>query len=68
MPPHPGRPLHPRPPAPWPRPQIDLMSVVEGLAARQDAILQRLDALGAQVSDAEERAAYANNKIAMAWL
>ena len=53
--------------APPPR-QMDLMSVVEGLAQRQEAILQRLDALGEQVADADEARGCANNGVAMAWL
>lgn len=50
--------------------QMDLMSVVEGLAQRQEAILQRLDSLGDQVAEiaCTQQGGGCNNSIAMAWL
>jgi hypothetical protein len=55
---HPG--LHTR--------QMDLMSVVEGLAQRQEAILTRLDALAEQVADLADAQGAPQAGIAMAWL
>ncbi|GBF92692.1 hypothetical protein Rsub_05061 [Raphidocelis subcapitata] len=48
--------------------QMDLMSVVEGLAQRQEAILTRLDALAEQVADLSDAQGGPQAGIAMAWL
>jgi hypothetical protein len=46
---------------------MDLMSVVEGLAQRQEAILQRLGAVGDQLAEVAD-AQGPPTGIAMAWM